>query len=186
MVEAIQLNEYVKLSNVGPGLAAMADRERSMVYLWDCGPTAPSAPKRPVAPRGKEGEPEFDLAMVDFRQALLDYEADLRTYGARKDEFAKWQTQNGGPFEIKMWSVDARAALEIEERAVKEGLVPAKRYFISSRTRSFESLPNQGLPGNMKPGKGHFENLRREREGEADLDEARRSDPVFGSREMRA
>ena len=83
-------------------------------------------------------------------------------------------------------AVDARDALEIEERAVKEGLVPAKRYFISSRTRSFESLPNQGLPGNMKPGKGHFENLRREREGEADLDEARLSDPVFGSREMRA
>jgi hypothetical protein len=69
---------------------------------------------------------------------------------------------------------------------VKEGRQPAKRYFISSRTRGFESLPNQGLPGAMKPGKAHFDNLNRERAGEADLDEARRSDPVFGSREMRA
>ena len=156
MVEAIQLNEYVKLSNVGPGLAAMADRERSMVYLWDCGPTAPSAPKRPVAPRGKEGDPEFDLAMVDFRQALLDYEADLRTYGARKDEFAKWQTQNGGPFEIKMWSVDARDALAIDERVVKEGLQPAKRYFISSRTRGFESLAQPGLAWRDEARQGPF------------------------------
>ncbi|MGD1017298.1 MAG: hypothetical protein ABR863_12800 [Roseiarcus sp.] len=186
MAETIQLNEFIKLSNLGPDAVAMADRERSMVYVWDCGPTAPSAPRRPVAPKGKEGDPEFDLAMVDFRQALVDYEADLKTYGARKEEFAHWQRQNGGPIELKMWSVDARDAFARDGKAVDEGRQPAKRYFISSRTRGHESLPNQGLPGNLKPGKGHLENLRREREGDADLDAARRADPIFGAMERRA
>lgn len=181
----IRLNEHVKLSNVGDGLAAMADRERSMIFVWDCGPAIPEAPKRPVAPKGKEGDPEHDLAVVDFRQALVEYENDIKTYGARKTEYAQFQKQWGGPYEIKFWSVDARDALERDKNAVDEGRQPGKRYYISSRTRGYDGLPNGGLPGNLKPGAGHFENLRREREGDADVEAARRADPVFGTQEMR-
>jgi len=54
---------------------------------------------------------------------------------------------------------------------------------MSARTRGFENLPNGGLPGTMKPGKGHEENMRREREGEGDIAAARKADPVFGQLE---
>jgi hypothetical protein len=184
MSETIRLSEHVKLSNVSDGLAAMADRERSMIYLWDCGPSEPKAPVRPKAPKGQEGEPEYDLAMVEFRRAIIDYEEGLKTWNARKIEYAQFLRQYGGPYEIKMWSVDARDALERDALAVEEGRQDKKRYCLSARTRGYSNLPNGGLPLNMKPGHGHAENMRREREGEADTASIMRSDPVFGGLEL--
>ena len=184
----IQISEHTKLSNVDERslVAGMADRERSMVYLWDCGPANPKAPVRPSAPKGKEGDPDFDLAMVDFRKAILDYEDALKAYGVNKAEFAQFDRQWGGPYEIRMWSADAKDAFANDQRAVDEGRQPQKRFFISARTRGYEKLPNGGLPGNLKPGRGHFDNLEREAAGEAEGEAMRRADPVFGNQEMRA
>lgn len=180
---SIHLSEYVKLSNVGDGLAGMANREVSMVYMWDTGPTEPKAPLRPKAPKGEEGNPEYDLAVVEFRKALSDYDADLRSYGDRKREYALFLRDAGGPFEVKMWSVDANDALIRDGNAVADGRQEKRRWFISARTRGYETLPNGGLPGSMKPGKGHEENLRREREGDADMAAVRKQDPIFGQLE---
>jgi len=184
----IRVSEYTKISGVERGslVDGMADREASMVYLWDAGPTAPTQPKRPIPPRGKEGEPEYDLAVIDFREALSVYEAELKAFSARKAEYARWEAQVGGAEEIKMWSVDARDALDRDSLAVKEKRQSSRRYFISARTRGFGSLPNGGLPDNMKPGARHFANLERERDGDSDLAAARRADPVFGAQETRA
>ena len=175
----------VKFSNVDKGSLAegMINREISMVYLWDCGPSKPVAPKRPETPKGKEGDPEYDLAKVEFKVALDQYQEDLASYGRRKEEFRDFDRRYGGPFEVKMWSVDARDALARDGEAVANGKQDRQRWYLSARTRGYESLPNHGLPGNMKPGHGHAENLRREREGEDDLAAVKKSDPIFGQLE---
>jgi len=173
----ISINEFTKITDHS------ASREVAMVYLWDIGPQAPAQPKRPEAPKGKEGEPSYELAKVDFDVALEVYKADLTSFAARKAEFERFDAQNEGPIEHKMWSVDARDALARDAEAVKAGRQSAKRWFMSARTRGFENLPNGGLPGTMKPGKGHEENMRREREGEGDIAAARKADPVFGQLE---
>lgn len=179
----MQLYAGVKLNNMSDGMAGMANRETSMVYLWDVGPPEPSPPKRPKVPKGTEGEPEYDLALSDFRRDMLDYDSAIIRYGQQKKEYAEFMKQMGGPFEVKMWSVDARDALARDQLAVEEGGQEKKRWFMSSRTRGYEKLPNAGLPGGMKPGKGHEENLRREREGDSDLEAVRKKDPIFGQLE---
>jgi len=182
-----QVSPGVKFRNVEPDslAAGMLNREGSMVYLWDIGPPKPEPPRRPAVPKGgKEGEPEFDLAKLEFDIAMENYKTDLLSHAARKAEYATFERQWGGPHEEKMWSVDARDALERDARAVEEGRQAVKRWFMSARTRGYEKLPNGGLPSNMKPGPGHFDNLRREQEGDADMAAAKRSDPVFGNQEM--
>lgn len=152
-----------------------ADNASMKVWLWDLGPSKPEAPKRPKAPVGKEGDPEYDLAMVDFREALGDYETGLKAYKQAKLDYADFEKRFGGPYEILMWSCDASDALD---RA-------PKRYHISARTRGHEKAKNGGLPAGVQPGHGHAENLRRMAEGDADLAAAMRRDPVFGEQEMR-
>lgn len=155
------------------------DQRLQMVVLWDLGPPKPEAPKRPkfVAPAStKEGDPEYDLAKIEFREIMEQYDADLRAYGRAKTEFADWNKRYGGPYEIfNMFSCDAEDALARDP----------KRYCISARTRGHERRPNQGLPEGLKPGRGHFENLKRIEAGESDLAAARRADPVFGQQELR-
>lgn len=161
------------------------DNRAMRVWLWDCGPAKPDAPKRPAVPKGREGEAEYDLAMIDFRQAIADYDEALKTYGQRKKEFAEFESRFGGPYLILFWSCDANDALSNDARAVKEGRQAQRRYYISSRTRGYEKLPNMGLPQNAKPGHGHAENMRREEEGDADMAFMRRSDPVFGQEQRK-
>ena len=156
------------------------------VILWDIGPEKPKAPSRPHAPKGKEGDPEYDLAKVEFKDALEDYEQALRDFKRAKEDHARWYKQNGGPIEISFWSCDAWDALDRDRQAVADGRQTQLRYYISSRTRGHEGLPNRGLPENAKPGHGQAENERREREGSEDLAQMRRSDPVFGEQELRA
>jgi hypothetical protein len=162
--------EFTKVTNNLSG-----DLNLTYVYLWDLGPSKPVAPKRPDTPAGKKGEPEYDLAMIEFRGVLEKYDEDLRAYGRDKINFAEWQKKQGGPIEMRFWSVDAADALERDP----------KRYCVSARTRGYGNRPNQGLPEGMKPGKGHFENQARIAAGESDLEAARRSDPVFGQQEVR-
>lgn len=157
--------EFTKVTNNLEG-----DLDLTWVYLWDKGPKKPSPPQRPDLPKGKIGDPEFDLAMIEFKEFLEDYERALKAYSKAKDDYAKWHKDNGGPFEIKMYSVNATEALQRDP----------DRYCVSAKTRGHGSRTNQGLPDGMKPGRAHFENLARIAAGESDMEQARRSDPVFG------
>jgi hypothetical protein len=164
--------------------------ELQQVILWDIGPSKPVAPKRPDLPKGKEGDPEYDLAKVEFQEALEDYTEALKTWKRQKTEYADWHKQNGGPVEITMWSCDAHDALGRDAAAapivIKNGEEKKQlRYFISARTRGHSNLPNRGLPNGMRPGHGQGELERRMIEGDADMVAARRADPVFGKQEIR-
>lgn len=162
--------EFTTITNtLGPELA------KTYVMLWDIGPTKPVAPKRPVAPKGKEGDPEHDLAVIEFKQELEDYDAELKAFKSAKAEYADWQKRQGGAVELRMFSCDAYDALERSP----------KRYFISASTRGYEKLKNSGLPEGHQPGHGHEENIRRAQAGEAEFAAARASDPVFGNPELR-
>jgi len=152
-----------------------SDNRLMHVFLWDLGPSKPAAPKRPKAPVGKEGDPEYDLAMIEFTEAKADYESELKAYKQAKLDYADFEKRYGGPYEIMQWSCDAQDTLTRDP----------DRYCISSRTRGYEKLKNGGLPAGMKPGHGQAENLRRLAEGNADLAEARRRDPQFGELEAR-
>lgn len=146
-----------------------ADNQSMYVWLWDLGPAKPVAPVRPKAPTSKEGSPEYDLDMVDFREAIAEYDAALKTHKVAKAEVADFEKRFGGPHEIMQYSCDAQDTLA---RA-------PTRYCISSRTRGHEKLKNRGLPIDVKPGHGQAEQERREQEGEADLVALKRSDPHF-------
>jgi len=151
------------------------------VWLWDIGPEKPVAPERPIAPRGQAGDPEYDLAVIELRDKLAGYEARLKEYGRRKDEFADWEIRVGGAIEVLFWSTDARDALANDQRVVAENRQSRRRYYVSSRTRGHSGLANQGLPPDVKPGRAHAENLERQAAGDAALQQARRDDPVFGA-----
>jgi hypothetical protein len=146
------------------------------VWLWDTGPIPPIAPARPKPPKGQEGDPEYDLAMIDFREQMHDYEKALLNYRRAKEDHADWFEKYKGPFEFRQWSCDARVSLERDP----------KRYFVSSRNPGWEKTKNLGLPKGMEPGEWHYKNQERIAAGEADEAEERRQDPVFGSLEARA
>jgi hypothetical protein len=162
--------EFTKVTNsLAPELA------KTYVILWDIGPTKPVPPIKPPLPKGKEGEPEFDLAMIEFKEHLEEYADGLKAYGRAKQEYAKWSKDQGGAIELRFFSCDAHDALARD---------PA-RYHISASTRGYEKLKNHGLPPGHKPGRGHQENLRRAEEGEAEFAAALARDPVFGNPELR-
>jgi hypothetical protein len=168
-----------------PTNAMAADADLQKVWMWDCGPEKPHAPERPKLPKGEDGDPDHDLAMIDFREQMTDYETALKTYRAAKAEYSEFEKRQGGPIEHLMWSCDASDALKNDEKAIEDGRQEKRRWYISSRTRGYSGLRNQGLPNGMRPGHGHEENLRRQAEGETDLALAKRRDPVFGEQEIR-
>jgi hypothetical protein len=154
--------------------------ELQKVILWDVGPEKPRAPARPALPKGKEGDPEFDLAKVEFRDALERYDAELKQHALLKAQYSDWERKCGGPVEVEFWSIDAEHALAHDRTAVQEGRQTRRRWYVSSRTRGKGKLPNRGLPEGMKPGHGQDMLERQLREGDFDLAVARRSDPIFG------
>ncbi|TAL43842.1 MAG: hypothetical protein EPN91_05655 [Salinibacterium sp.] len=186
--------EFTRVTNsLGPELA------KTFVVLWDIGPHKPSPPKRPDTPKGKPGQPEFDLAMIEFREQLDAYEDALKAYGRAKTEYAEWQKREGGAIERTMYSCDAHDALArdaanapmldvldqegntvLDEQTGEPKQAARLRYFISASTRGHERLKNHGLPEGVKPGRGQAENIRRQREGEDEFLRARAADPVFG------
>lgn len=166
---------FTKISN--PLIEAHASMK---VWLWDCGPEEPVLPDPPDPPSGKEGDPKYDLAKIQFKRQLKAYEAALEKYEADMIEFDRWQKNEGGPVERLFWSVDARDALRYDAKAVEEGRQKALRYHLSARTRGYEKLKNGGLPNGMRPGKGQQANLEREIAGHAEMAAALRADPVFG------
>lgn len=162
--------EFTRVTNsLAPELA------KTYVMLWDIGPLKPSAPAKPILPKGKEGDPEYDVAMVEFREELETYQLAYKAFIQAKIDFAKWQKDQGGAIELRMFSCDAHDALARDP----------ERYHISASTRGHEKLKNHGLPAGYKPGRGQEENQRRAREGEAEFAAARAADPVFGNPELR-
>jgi hypothetical protein len=174
----IRVSAATRLTGMDIGFAQLHDLQR--VILWDIGPEAPKPPKRPALPKGGEGTPEYDLAKVEFSRELQKYDGELAMFARRRDEFAKWERELGGPIEYEFWSVDAADALARDVAAVREGRQVRRRWFISSRTRGSEKLPNRGLPEGMAPGRGQSEIERRRIEENAELAAAMNADPVFG------
>lgn len=160
--------------------------ELAKVWMWDIGPEKPGVPKKPAAPKGNENDPEYQLAKVEFKEALEEYEAALKKAKQDKQEHADWHRRNGGPIEHLFDAPSAKEAFEADRRAVDEGRQTRLRWYLSSRTRGHSRLPNRGLPEGMKPGHGQAEQERRAMEGESDLMVARRADPVFGKQELRS
>lgn len=144
------------------------------VKLWDLGPSKPVAPGKPKPPKGQDGDPDYELAKIEFREVLDQYADDLKRYAQAKKEYAQFLTQWGGPYEIEMWSVDARDALINHGENNQYGHPP--RYYVKDRR-----LPNDGLPEGMKPGHGHRTQLERRAAGDAEFEEQRRKDPQFGA-----
>jgi hypothetical protein len=159
------------------------DRQAQMVWLWDCGPEKPAVPTRIKVPSGKAGDPEHDLALIEFREQLGDYEAALKAHRKAKIEYDEFMRAQGGPVEVKMWSVNAQDALRADNKAVEEGRQAGRRWFISSRTRGYSNLPNDGLPPGVRPGRGQIENRQREQSAMESFQQAKRSDPAFGEME---
>lgn len=174
----LRISEHTKLTGTEEFAAMANGREISMVWLWDLGPKKPETPKKPTAPKttGKEGDPEFDLAKLDFNEEIETYQAAREKYKRDLKDFADWTRKYGGPYELCQWSCDADDTLNRDP----------ERYCISSRTRGRQDLKNHGLPAGVKPGPAQAENMRRRQEGDADLREARRRDPVFGEQEVRS
>lgn len=155
------------------------------VWLWDCGPEEPHLPEPPDPPSGKEGDPKYDLAKIQFKRALKTYEDALIRYEAQTKEHADWHGKNGGPIEMLFWSVNAKDALINDARAVKEGRQAKPRWHLSARTRGHDKLKNGGLPLGVKPGHGHQAEIERQLAGEKEFVAAMKADPVFGQ-EIRA
>lgn len=190
----VQIAPGIKMSAGGNTDLPPNSAELARVILWDIGPSKPMAPKRPVLSeilkKGKDGDPEYDLAKIESADALDEYQAGLRTYKAQKEEYAAWHKRNDGPVEIMFWSCDAFDALERDAAAVKAaeeaGHKTSRRYYISASTRGHSGLPNRGLPEGVKPGHGQAEQERRAREGDEEIAKALRADPVFGQQELRS
>lgn len=138
-------------------------RNNLMVRIWDLGPKKPEAPKKPDVPKGKDGDPEFELAKIEFEGALVIYRADLIAYGRARIDYDNWQANMGGPAELEMWSVGAKDA----------------------KARDPDRYVDK-LPRGVKPGPGHFKNLEREQERMSEQDEAARRDPQFGEQRVPA
>lgn len=144
----------------------VSDRHTLMVKVWDTGPVAPEPPEKPALPTGKEGSPEHDLALIEFKAGLANYETALIAFGKSKKDFAEWHKTYQGAYEIEMFSVNAREALQIEPT----------RYFVSD-----DRLPNHGLPKGRKPGKWHADQLERQEEAQRSFARTMARDPVFGN-----
>lgn len=125
--------------------------------IWDLGPSEPVAPTRPKPPKGDVGEPEHDLAMIDFKRELAAYETGLETYGRQKREYLEWNDRFGGPYQIAWLSPDAREAMQNDP----------KRYV-------------EKLAKGVKPGKWQAEQEARLAQAERDMKTLAARDPVFG------
>lgn len=126
------------------------------VMVWDLGPPAPDVPKPPVQ-RDAKSDGEKIIAESDFKAAMAVYEGERDSFVVRKREHDKWHQEHGGPFQIEMWTVHAREALERDPQ----------RYALR-------------LPKGKKPGRTHEENQRRRDAEREELLRARRHDPQFG------
>lgn len=127
------------------------------VLVWDLGPSDPKVPKRPELPNAKPDTPEAIMAESDFRAAMAIYEGERDAYARLKREFDAWHRQNGGPYQLEMWSMDVADALVRDP----------DRYVLK-------------LPKGKKPGRRQHEIEAQRRQEQSDLDVMRERDPQFG------
>lgn len=180
MAQAQKMQLYDGVTIAGDWANARALQE---VVWWDIGPERPIAPKKPALPKvGKSGDPEYDLAKVEFDIELENYKETLLAYERAKKAFALWKS---GPVEFTQDSSIAHDTEMNDARAVAEGRQTKRRFYMSASTRGYGNLPNHGLPEGMKPGQGQAEIERRKAEQVADMVAAGQADPVFGKQELR-
>lgn len=135
-----------------------SDLNSMIVKIWDLGPKAPTIPVKPDLPTAKEGTPQYDLAMIDFRGELSQYETGLKAYAQEKKDFDEWHRVYAGPYQIEMYSVNAREAIQIEPgRYVAE------------------------LPKGRKPGKWHADQQQARVEAKRTFAQTIARDPIFGN-----
>jgi secreted Zn-dependent insulinase-like peptidase len=135
-----------------------AEINKLLVKIWDLGPRAPETPVKPELPQGKEGSAQHDLAMIDFRAGLSQYETALKAYAQEKKDFDEWHRVYAGPYQIEMYSANAREALQNDP----------ERYAVE-------------LPKGRKPGKWHADEQQRQAEHRRTFAQMVARDPVFGS-----
>jgi hypothetical protein len=155
-------------------------RDLQAVWLWDCGPEEPILPDEPIPPALPITDPKYHLENLRHKRAVKRYEDELLIFERNEKEFQNWHKNIRGPVELRMWSTEARDALKYDAKAVEEGRQKKRRYFLSSRTRGSERIPNLGLPPGVMPGAGHIENLERQLAGEKEFVEILKADPQFG------
>lgn len=135
-----------------------ADINSMLVRIWDLGPEVPVVPTKPELPKGKEGSPEYELAMIDFEGELATYKTALTTYGRMKKEHAEWHGTYHGPYEFETHSVNAREAIQNEPT----------RYVAE-------------LPKGRKAGKWHVDEKQRLADARRTFAQIAARDPVFGN-----
>lgn len=160
-------------------------KEISTVVLWDIGPEQPIEPKKPLAPKPRDGDPQYEADKVQFGRELKKYKKAMDDFEKAEVEYEDWAVRFGGAIEWIGDSITAKENMERDLRAVRERRQTRPRWYVSSRTRGHSHLKNRGLPEGVKPGHGQAEQERRAAEGESDLIAARKSDPVFGQQELR-
>ena len=87
----IKVMEGIHLRGSGDFAALAGMRTNSEVWMWDTGPEKPVQPKRPPVPKGREGDPDFDLALIEFKRELAEYTAALEQYGADKRQYEQYK-----------------------------------------------------------------------------------------------
>lgn len=135
-----------------------SDINSMLVRIWDLGPHLAEMPVKPDLPKGKEGSPEYELALIDFEGELATYKVKLATFGRMKKEHAEWHSTYHGPYEFETHSVNAREAIQNEpDRYVAE------------------------LPKGRKAGKWHTEEKQRQADARRTFAQTVARDPVFGN-----
>jgi hypothetical protein len=109
-------------------------RSTKMLWLSDFGPPQPIAPVAPVAPQGNIADPAFVLAMVEFWPSMEAHAKAMETYTAASIDYAEWHSSHASSFHESLeWPMDAKVAIEADERAVASGKQSARRYYLSPR-----------------------------------------------------
>ena len=150
-------------------------------FLWDLGPEEPPLPEEPVM-EVMPNDPRYQLELLRHKRAVKRFEDALAIYDRNEQEFQHWHRNIRGPVELIMWSCDADDAMRNDARAVEEGRQKRQRYYISSKNKGYEKLPNLGLPNGVKPGIGYQESLDRQIAVEKEFVDAIKNDPQFGGR----
>jgi hypothetical protein len=108
-------------------------RATKMLYLTDFGPPAPVAPIAPAAPQGNIDDPAYILAMVEFWPTMEAHAKAVAADSLATEEYLDFHSRHGSFHETLEWPMDAKVAIEADERAVAQGRQSARRYYLSPR-----------------------------------------------------
>jgi hypothetical protein len=94
-------------------------KNNGKVELWDMGPKRPEPPNEPAKPDAALKGADKAAAEVEYEDACERYKQQLRKYTTDKIAYLDWHDKNGGPIKVDLWGVDARFAMEVEEKRFK-------------------------------------------------------------------